>query len=171
MVVAFPVLLMAALGAVRLIGYSSQIILTGSMRPMAAPGSVVVMRPVDAADVEVGMVVLIARAPRDGRPVPPVMHRVVSLREEDGLVHAATKGDANEAADVDPFVIRDRTYTPVVVVPYLGYFFSAMRTPIGWMAVAVLPWAVFAVGRLRRIWGAAADGAGDASLIGDGAGA
>lgn len=167
MIVAVPVLLMAALGAVRLVGYSSQIILTGSMRPMAAPGSVVVMRPVDATDVEVGMVVLIARPPRDGRPVPPVMHRVVSLRTEDGVVHAATKGDANAAADVDPYVISDRTFTPVAVLPHVGYFFSAMRTPVGWMLVAVLPWAVFALARLRRIWGSAGDG----SLIGDGAGA
>ena len=41
---AVPILLLAALGGARFVGYSTQVIATGSMEPEVGRGSVVLMR-------------------------------------------------------------------------------------------------------------------------------
>jgi signal peptidase len=151
LVVAVPVLFLAALGA-RFAGYSTQVIATGSMSPVASRGSVVLMRPLADDRVRVGDVVLIPRPPHDGRPVAPIMHRVVSIRRTDGTTTVETKGDANRTPDPDPFVIRQHTMTPVVIVPYLGFLFSALRTPQGWFLLAIVPVLLRTIVVVRRVW-------------------
>jgi signal peptidase I len=151
-VLTVPVLALTALGAARFVGYSTQIIATGSMEPEIGRGSVVLMRPLPAEDLRVGDVVLIPRPAHDGRSTAPVMHRVVSLRRDAGLTSVATKGDANPAPDADPYVVKTHTMTPVVVLPYLGFLLSELRTPRGWLLLAVLPAGIRSALVLRRIW-------------------
>lgn len=151
-VVAVPVLFLAALGGARFVGYGTQVIATGSMSPVAPRGSVVLMRPLAGDRVRVGDVVLIPRPTHDGRPVAPIMHRVVSIRRVDGVTTVETKGDANRTPDPDPYVIRRRTMTPVVVVPYLGFLFTALRTPQGWFLLAILPVLLRTIVIVRRVW-------------------
>lgn len=90
-------------------------VLSGSMRPGIQPGDLAIIRPVPAADLEVGEI--IAYLP-PGQSTP-VMHRIVSI-DADGIV---TKGDANNAADPwgrvkphDPTVER-----LVTVIPKVGF--------------------------------------------------
>jgi signal peptidase I len=152
LILAIPILLLSALGGARFAGYSTQIIATGSMEPIIGRGSVVLMRPLPADDVRVGQVVLVPRPPRDGRPLAPVMHRVVSIRREDGFMAVGTKGDANPAPDPDPYVLKTRTMTPVLVLPYFGFLLNELRTPRGWFLLAVLPVSLRAIVVLRRVW-------------------
>jgi len=120
-------LLLLALGAVvlvavvvpRLAGATPYVIETGSMRPGMPPGTLVVVRPVAAGDVEVGSVITYQL--RSGAPAV-VTHRVVGQgMTGSGEMRFRTEGDANNVADegwVRPVQIKgERWYA----VPYVGY--------------------------------------------------
>jgi signal peptidase len=102
----------AALTLVLHLGFAP--VLSPSMEPAFSPGDLVVTRPVAAADVRVGDVVVL---PRPDAPGERYAHRVV---EADGPV-VRTKGDANAAADPQKLRIVSET-VPVVVadVPAVG---------------------------------------------------
>lgn len=109
----------------RLGGATPYTVLTGSMRPSMPPGTMVVVRPVAAADVRVGDVVTYQLA--SGEP-EVVTHRVVSVGL-DGHGHRIfrTQGDANDVADeawVKPVQLKgERWYA----VPYVGRFSNALN--------------------------------------------
>ena len=75
------------------LGWRSDVVLSGSMRPALHPGDVVVSAPVGAGQVHVGDVVVV-RNP--ARPDRTLVHRVDSVRPDGTL---ATRGDANTSAD------------------------------------------------------------------------
>jgi signal peptidase I len=121
------VVLAAVLAAVvlpRLGGATSYAVLTGSMRPVMPPGTLVVVRPVDPGDIDVGSVITFQ--PRANDPAV-VTHRVVGIGF-DATGHPAfrTRGDANEAPDGGMVrmhqVLGERWY----FVPYLGYVTDAL---------------------------------------------
>jgi signal peptidase len=83
-------------------GHRMTTVLTGSMAPQLAPGTLVVTERVSASDVRTGDVVVF---PRPGHEGETVIHRVVSITPTgDGALQAHTKGDANTAED--PWVLR-----------------------------------------------------------------
>jgi signal peptidase len=114
------VVVTAAVLVPRLGGATPYAILTGSMRPSMPPGTMVVVRPVDADEVRVGDVITYQL--RSGEP-DVVTHRVVTVGV-DGAGHRVfrTRGDANEVADqawVRPVQVKGRRW---YAVPYLGRF-------------------------------------------------
>ncbi|GAB3352850.1 LamG-like jellyroll fold domain-containing protein [Modestobacter lapidis] len=85
-----------------LIGWQSTVVLSGSMRPELVPGDVAVVRPVPAAELEPGQVLLVddPDAPGELR-----LHRLIAV-EDGGL---RLRGDANATADgslVDPAAVH-----------------------------------------------------------------
>jgi signal peptidase len=110
---------LAAVVVPRLAGATPYAVLTGSMQPGMPPGTLVVVKPVAPADVEVGDVITFW--PREDDPTV-VTHRVESLGiDAAGRTTFVTRGDANGAPD--PHAVRsyqlvgERWYS----VPYLGY--------------------------------------------------
>ena len=79
--------------APKAVGWRSDVVLSGSMRPALEPGDVVVSAPVQAGDVQVGDIVIVDNPARPGHTL---VHRVDSLRPDGTLV---TRGDANASAD------------------------------------------------------------------------
>ncbi|MFT4083271.1 MAG: signal peptidase I [Nocardioides sp.] len=108
----------------RIGGATPYTILTGSMRPGHPPGTLVVMRPVAAADLRIGDVVTYQLA--SGEP-EVVTHRIVALGyDASGGRIFRTQGDANDAPDqawVRPVQIRGRLWYSV---PYLGWAEEAL---------------------------------------------
>lgn len=104
-------LLLAALVPLAL-GWSSAVVLTGSMRPHVRPGDVVVSAPADPATLRPGQVITYTR---DGRP--SVTHRITTIAP-DGLI--TTKGDANRSED--PFAVHPDQVAGRgrLLVPYIG---------------------------------------------------
>ena len=85
-----------------LVGWQATVVMSGSMAPAVQPGDVALVRPVDAADLRPGQVLLV-----DDPALPGGrrMHRLVDL-EGGGL---RLKGDANPRADgslVDPSTVH-----------------------------------------------------------------
>jgi signal peptidase len=142
---------LAASLAPRLLGYSSIIVYGGSMADSVSVGSIAVTEEVSTEDVGVGDVIVFH--PPTTPPNPsPLMHRVVSVREEDGQRLFRTKGDANATPDPWEIGIEGRGSRVVYAVPYMGYLVNFARTPLGWVLLLFLPATYLGLTTLRRIW-------------------
>ena len=102
----------------RLAGATPYTVLTGSMEPTMPPGTLVVVKPVDADSIGIGSVITYQL--ESGKPAV-VTHRVVSQGVDGtGEFVFRTKGDANDAVDagpVRPVQVRGEVWYSV---PYLG---------------------------------------------------
>lgn len=132
--------------------YRTATVLSASMRPTIAEGSVVVLTPVPAEQLQVGDV-LMYRIPVEDRRV--VTHRVVELVERGDRPVVRTKGDANNAPDTWVARLESEPLWQVrAAVPYLGHAVQALRAPqLRLLSIGVVP-AVWALLWLRDIWAA-----------------
>jgi signal peptidase len=95
-------------------GWSSSVVMTGSMAPEIQPGDVVVTAPVKPGTALGGHVVRF-RDPAD--PGRYLMHRIIHVRPDGEFV---TKGDANDTADSTPVPRPNVTGEGRLRVPWVG---------------------------------------------------
>ena len=95
-----------------LLGWSPTLVTSGSMQPLVAPGDVVMIRPVDPAELTPNAVVLYDR-PDTGR----VLHRILEANPDGTFV---TGGDANTAPDSAFVHAEDIQGAAVLAVPWIG---------------------------------------------------
>jgi len=95
-------------------------VLSGSMRPVARPGDLVVAEKTRTTSLRVGDVVAFYPPGATGSPV---MHRIVSLTRAGGTTTITTKGDANTRLDAwgQIRLASASTYRMVGTVPKLGF--------------------------------------------------
>lgn len=107
------------------------IIQTSSMEPTIPTYSVcLVTTRVSYDDLSAGDIVAYTRA-SDGEII---VHRVVDITE----TGAITRGDANRSDD-GVSVTADNLYAKYIThVPYLGYLYNLVRSPIGVVMIAAL---------------------------------
>jgi signal peptidase len=137
--------------APRLLGYSSVIVYGGSMAGTIPVGSIAVTEQVSMEDVGVGDVIVF-HPPTTSPNSLPLMHRVVSIREEEGQRLFQTKGDSNATPDPAEVALQGTGSRVVYTVPYVGYLVNFARTPVGWSLLLVLPATYLGLSTLRRIW-------------------
>lgn len=100
-------------------GSTPYTILTSSMKPTYPPGSLVVVKPADAAELEVGTPVTYQL--RSGQP-EVVTHRIVATRQSGrGITTYVTRGDNNGSDDENPVQIGQIRGKVWYSVPYMGY--------------------------------------------------
>ena len=107
--------------------YRTTTMLTGSMRPLYPPGSVLVITPQPASALAPGQVITF-NAPIEDRRV--VTHRVVSVDHSGSKPVIVTKGDANSGND--PWTAKvtgDTVWRVRGVVPHVGSALRALREP------------------------------------------
>lgn len=132
--------------------YRTLTVLTGSMRPSAPPGSVVVVTPIPLSQVRPGMVLTYQIPVLDHRVVT---HRVVTVKDQ-GTTHPTitTKGDANGAPDPwEATLGGGPAWQERFALPHVGALVQALRSPA---VHAVAVWGVpslLAALWLVRIWG------------------
>jgi signal peptidase I len=97
-------------------GWEFDAVLSGSMEPALDVGGLVVIRPVDAGQVEVGDVISFKLPDVD----TPICHRVTDIQETDGGRVFRTKGDANEEPDPNPVPAQSVNGKEVFYLPYMG---------------------------------------------------
>lgn len=115
-------------------GWHTDAVLSGSMEPEMPVGGVVVIRPVDAAQINVGDIIAFALPGKEKLTA----HRVISIGYAPGrLFH--TKGDANEEPDLYTVPAKDVVGKVCFCVPYLGYFSHFVRTPVGFLLTLCIP--------------------------------
>lgn len=140
MILGLIALLIVSVAIPRLVGGQAYTVLTGSMRPGLPPGTMVVTRPVDPADVGVGTVITYQR--ESGRP-DVVTHRVVAQGfDSSGEPIWWTQGDANDVRDekpVRPVQVRGKVWYSLSYVGYAGTLVPGGVRGLGvWAAVVTL---------------------------------
>jgi len=137
--------LAAFLVAVWLFGGQLQAVLSGSMSPTYPMGSLIVMAPIDPADVEPGMAITFVDPLRSGRLVT---HRVVSIAPADTL-QFVTQGDANARPDPAPVPARMVRGRVLWHVRGLGTVLDWLQWPRGFIVLVGLPLGLLAVAEWR----------------------
>lgn len=117
-IVAVVAVLSVAVLVPRIAGATPYTILTGSMRPSLPPGSLVVVKPIDADDIRTGDVITYQLESGKRRVVT---HRVTNVGQSlRGDIIFTTQGDANNVADalpVMPVQVKGKLWYSA---PYLG---------------------------------------------------
>ncbi len=137
-------------------GYKPLTVLGGSMEPAIHVGSVVLISPVEAADIKEGDIITF-RTPQnskvfEGYPGSLTTHRVVEVVDAGGALGFKTKGDANEDADGWIVPSADVLGKAGFSIPYLGYFIHFARTRDGFLLLVILPAALIIIGEIRNIF-------------------
>ncbi|MDP9440689.1 MAG: signal peptidase I [Actinomycetota bacterium] len=148
--VALALVVLVGVGVAPAFGrYRVMTVLSASMRPSMAEGSLVFTTPTPAREVRVGDVITY-QAPSDGRVVT---HRVVEVIEPGERPVIRTKGDA--MTQPDPWLARldgGTAWRMRAAVPFAGYAVNALRKgAVGQATTVVLP--MFALASaLAAIW-------------------
>ena len=110
-------------------GYGFSPILTGSMKPAANPGDVFLTRLTPASTLHVGDIIAV----NNQSTGVYYSHRIADIRDFNGALRIITKGDANESADRDPFIVSRIAEVSLVVqtIPYIGRPMVYMNTVQG----------------------------------------
>ena len=128
-------------------GAESFVVLSGSMEPHIHVGSLAVVRPVRAGQLQPGDVITY-RTPN--QPDVVITHRLIAVeRDEAGRQRFRTKGDANTGEDlvsVDSAAVLGKV---VYAVPYAGFLVEFSKTARGRLLFIILPAALLAVDFLR----------------------
>lgn len=116
----------------RLSGSTPYTVLTGSMRPGMPPGTTVVVKPIDFADIRVGDV--ITYQIRSGEP-EVVTHRVIGINVTPDGIRLETQGDANPSPDgelVREEQVRGKAW---YWLPVIGYVTNGVTSDTrSWLA-------------------------------------
>jgi signal peptidase I len=104
------------------------------MQPTANPGDIYLTRLAPSTALRVGDVIAV----NNQSTGTYYSHRIAEIRDYNGLLRIVTKGDANESADRDPFIVSPYAKVSFVVatVPYLGRPMVYMNTVQGRQAAA-----------------------------------
>ena len=121
--VALVVVLAVLLVGVRVVGLTPYVVLSGSMEPTYHVGSMIYVKDVDPADIQVGDPITF-RISDD----MVATHRVIAITEDGSF---QTQGDANDAPDGAPVSPENLVGKPVFTVPYLGFLADWMMKPPG----------------------------------------
>ena len=120
------------------LGYSAFRVVTGSMEPSICEDDLIVVRRVEAAEIEVGDVIsFYATDPSLYGAVNT--HRVTAVAEENGEAVFTTKGDANLIEDAYPVHEAELIGKVVFVSAFLGTLSRLMSNPLVFVPLIMLP--------------------------------
>ena len=123
------VVLAVALVSLRLLGFKSFTIMSGSMEPSLSVGSLIFVKPTDPNSLESNDIITFLAGKNT-----IVTHRIVekTISNENGkdVLRFSTKGDANEKPDLGSVRSENVVGKPIFSVPLLGYFVSYLKRPL-----------------------------------------
>ena len=130
-------------------GFVFLTIMGDSMAPALPAGSVAVVQPVAASNVEVGDIIAHRSISEQG---PLVTHRVISVINQEGSLVFQTRGDYNEEPDTNRVASTRLVGKVGLHIPFVGYIFHFIRQPLGYGLLVGLPVLIIYAVILRRIW-------------------
>ena len=129
-VVAIVAIIAATLVGMRIAGFRTFTVMSGSMEPDYPVGSMIYVRPVNYQDLKVGDV--ISYVANDDKTI--VTHRIVDIEVDEKDVSVwrfKTKGDANATADAKLVHYKNVLGTPMMTIPLIGYVAHNIQQPPG----------------------------------------
>lgn len=112
-------------------GYKSFVIVSGSMMPELQIGDIVIIK--DEKDLNINQGDIISF--REGNSI--TTHRVAEIIEGEPVQYK-TKGDANNAEDINPVLLENIEGKYVLKIPKLGNVVIFMQNKIGIVLIAIL---------------------------------
>ena len=122
--------LAVVLVGLRLAGFRTFTVMSGSMVPEYPVGALIYVRPVNYYDLQVGDV--ISYVANDEKTI--VTHRITEIevdKNDASVWRFRTKGDANESADTSLVHYKNVLGTPMITIPYIGYVAHNIQQPPG----------------------------------------
>lgn len=130
-------------------GFSMLRVLTGSMEPEIPTDSIIVVRRTEPEEVQVGDVIsFYSSDPSLGGAVNT--HRVLEIKEENGLLVYTTKGDANHITDNYPPNEKDLIGVVIFSSALLGAFIRLLSNPVIFLPLVLLPLLILIIMNLVR---------------------
>ncbi len=120
----------AVLVGLRLAGFRTFTVMSGSMTPEYSVGSLIYVKPVNYRELKVGDV--ISFVANDDKTV--VTHRIAEIEIDSidsSIWRFRTKGDANTSADAKLVHYKNVLGTPVITIPLIGFFAYNIQRPPG----------------------------------------
>lgn len=131
------------------IGYETYVVVSGSMEPNIPVGSIVYSKKADPAALQTGDVIVFVDP---ARGTTPITHRVVTNDTAAGAI--VTKGDANEAEDVNPATYDNIKGKVAVHIPRMGFLASALTSFLGKLVAILMlmeAWLLIEIGNRLKI--------------------
>ncbi|WP_416729828.1 signal peptidase I SipW [Fictibacillus sp. JL2B1089] len=123
-------------GEPNVFGYQLKTVLSGSMEPGIQTGSIIAIKPGgEMTRFKKGDVVTFKES--EGMLIT---HRIHEIRGSGDNLHYITKGDNNDAADLEPLIPKNIVgeYNGFTI-PYIGYLLSTAQSKTGSALLLVLP--------------------------------
>lgn len=126
-------------------------VLTGSMVPLYPPGTMVVVKPVDISEINLGDVITYQL---ESGKADVVTHRVVAVgAAADGSPLLITRGDANDADDPEPVQAVQVVGKLWYAVPYIGWINNVVTGQARAWAIPIVVGALFVYGLVTIVLG------------------
>ncbi len=126
--------------------YKVMMVLSGSMEPKIKTGSIVIVRPVD--EYKVGDIISYYDSSNRERVVT---HRIFKIEKTEERNFYQTKGDANDAPDLQIFS-EDLIIGKVLFsIPYLGYVLNGIRQPVIFTLLIIVPSTIIIYEEIKKI--------------------
>jgi signal peptidase len=107
-----------------LLGVRTFLIRGGSMQPILKAGDVVIVKPCDPENIQIGDIILFNNSEKW------IMHRVIDIKRSSGALEFTTKGDANKIAD-QPITLRQVNGKAVLKIPKIGWLSLYLKKLVG----------------------------------------
>ncbi|MBW8350141.1 signal peptidase I [Bacillus sp. IITD106] len=119
-------------------GYQLKTVLSGSMEPTFMTGSVIAVKPLNSKEkmaLKEGDIITFMA---DEKTL--ITHRIIGVKESGDNVMYETKGDNNNAADMD-LVLSDNVAAKYAnfTIPYVGYFINIAQSKEGSAILLIAP--------------------------------
>ena len=108
-------------------GFTPYIIVSGSMEPNIPVDNIIITRKVKPEDIKVGDVISF----KDKNEDIVITHRVVEVKDINGIYFYQTKGDNNSSVDQNLVPYSQIQGKYMFKVPFLGKLITYVRTPRG----------------------------------------
>lgn len=112
---------------------------SGSMEPALSIGSLVIVKPQETYQKNQVITFKSKADINNPRPENTTTHRIVDVREVEEQQVYITKGDANDAEDIDPVLENQVIGSELFSIPWIGHIVSFARTREGLISLIVVP--------------------------------
>ncbi len=130
--------------------YRVYTVLSGSMEPTIPVGAQVVVLKVSADEIRVGDIITFDRP---SNPGVLVTHRVITVEPDGkGGTQWITKGDHNSVPDSWRIPATGYGYRYAFHVPYVGYVFAMLQSPLGRICFILAPALLLAAVVVNDFW-------------------
>ncbi|GGB52791.1 signal peptidase I [Virgibacillus dakarensis] len=132
-------------------GYQLKTVLSGSMEPGIQTGSIIAIKSVDEEESKKFQAGDVITFQDEDKKL--ISHRIADVTMTDSGVKYTTKGDNNDAADIEP-VLPNNVVGEYqgLTVPYVGYLIHFAQSPNGILLLMIVPGVILLGYSAFTIW-------------------